>query len=155
VNAGPQGTLFGSVTPTNIADQLWEQHKIRVDRRKIDLPDPIKRVGRYDIPIELFQDVAVEVRVLVVPEGGELPPEEELEAMEAAEREREETEAEAAAESAAAVEAAVAEVEAEEAAAEAEEAAAEADEAAAETTQVAEGEEETPRTGDAESADAR
>jgi large subunit ribosomal protein L9 len=155
VNAGPQGTLFGSVTPTNIADELWEKHKIRVDRRKIDLPDPIKRVGRYDIPIELFQDVAVEVRVLVVPEGGELPPEEELEAMEAAEREREETEAEAAAESAAAVEAAVAEVEAEEAAAEAEEAAAEADEAAAETTQVAEGEEETPRTGDAESVDAR
>ena len=115
VNAGPQGTLFGSVTPTNIADELWEKHKTRVDRRKIGLPDPIKRVGRYDVPIELFQDVTVEVRVLVVPEGGELPPEEELEAMEAAEREREEAEEEAAAASAAAVDAAVAEVEAEEA----------------------------------------
>src|SRR5919198_257653 len=88
VNAGPQGTLFGSVTPTNIADQLWERRKIRVDRRKIGLPDPIKRVGRYDIPIELFQDVTVEVRVLVVPEGGELPA--EVEAEEAAEVEVEE-----------------------------------------------------------------
>jgi large subunit ribosomal protein L9 len=152
VNAGPQGTLFGSVTPTNIADELWEQHKIRVDRRKIDLPDPIKRVGRYDIPIELFQDVAVEVRVLVVPEGGELPPEEELEAMEAAEREREEAEAEAAAASAVAVEEAIAQVEAEEAVAEEEEAAAET---ADETTQDAEGEDETPRTGDAASAEER
>src|ERR671931_2247807 len=89
VKAGPTGSLFGSVTPTDIADELWEKHKVRVDRRKIGLPDPIKRVGRYDVPIELFQDVTVEVRVLVVPEGGELPPEEELEAMEAAERERE------------------------------------------------------------------
>ena len=77
VNAGPQGTLFGSVTATDIADELWQAHKIRVDRRKIELPDPIKRIGRYEIPIELFPDVSVEVRALVVPEGGELPPEAE------------------------------------------------------------------------------
>jgi large subunit ribosomal protein L9 len=77
VNAGPQGTLFGSVTATDIADELWRTRKIRVDRRKIDLPDPIKRVGRYEVPIELFTDVQVEVKTLVVPEGGELPPEEE------------------------------------------------------------------------------
>jgi hypothetical protein len=38
------------------------------------------------VPIELFQDVTAEVRTLVVPEGGELPPEKELEAMEAAEQ---------------------------------------------------------------------
>lgn len=85
VKAGPTGSLFGSVTPTDIADRLWETHKIRVDRRKIGT-DTIKRIGRYQLPIELFQDVTVEVRTLVVPEGGELPPEEELEAMEAAEQ---------------------------------------------------------------------
>jgi large subunit ribosomal protein L9 len=90
VKAGPTGALFGSVTATDIADTLWEQHKVRVDRRKIQ-SDTIKRIGRYRVPIELFQDVTAEVRTLVVPEGGELPPEEELEAMEAAER----TEAEA------------------------------------------------------------
>jgi large subunit ribosomal protein L9 len=83
VKAGPTGSLFGSVTPTDIADELWTKHKVRVDRRKIDV-ETMKRIGRYQVPIELFQDVTAEVRTLVVPEGGELPPEEELEAMEAA-----------------------------------------------------------------------
>jgi large subunit ribosomal protein L9 len=83
VNAGPRGTLFGSVTATDVADELWEVHKIRVDRRKIDLSEPIKRIGRYEIAIALFPDVDVEVKTLVVPEGGELPPEEELAAIEA------------------------------------------------------------------------
>lgn len=77
VKAGPTGSLFGSVTPTDIADEIWRARKVRVDRRKIDLPEPIKRIGRYDVPIELFTDVRVEVKTLVVPEGGELPPEEE------------------------------------------------------------------------------
>jgi large subunit ribosomal protein L9 len=93
VKAGPTGSLFGSVTPTDIADELWTKHKVRVDRRKIQ-QDTIKRIGRYQVPIELFQDVNVEVRTLVVPEGGELPPEEELEAMEAAEQAAAQTEPE-------------------------------------------------------------
>ena len=84
VKAGETGSLFGSVTPTDIAEELWTKHKVRVDRRKIGV-DTIKRIGRYQVPIELFQDVTVDVRTLVVPEGGELPPEEELEAMAAAE----------------------------------------------------------------------
>ena len=83
VKAGPTGALFGSVTPTDITDELWTKHKIRVDRRKVG-SDTIKRIGRYQVPIELFQDVTVDLRTLVVPEGGELPPEEELEAMAAA-----------------------------------------------------------------------
>jgi large subunit ribosomal protein L9 len=84
VKAGPTGSLFGSVTPTDIADELWSQAKIRVDRRKIGI-DTIKRIGRYQVPIDVFQDVRVEVKTLVVPEGGELPSDDELEAMEAAE----------------------------------------------------------------------
>jgi large subunit ribosomal protein L9 len=86
VNAGPRGRLFGSVTPTDIADELWRTRKIRVDRRKIDLPDTIKRIGRYEVPIDVFQDVRVEVKTMVVPEGGELPPDEEIAAWEAEER---------------------------------------------------------------------
>ncbi|MGH3000234.1 MAG: 50S ribosomal protein L9, partial [Gaiellaceae bacterium] len=84
VKAGPTGALFGSVTPTNIADEIWRTRKVRVDRRKIDL-DNIKRIGRYEVPIDVFQDVRVEVKTLVVPEGGELPSDEELEAMAAVE----------------------------------------------------------------------
>ena len=86
VKSGPTGSLFGSVTPTDIADQIWEKHKIRVDRKKID-SDSIRRIGRYAIPIQLFEGVTVDVRTLVIPEGGELPPVEELAAMEAAEAE--------------------------------------------------------------------
>ena len=95
VHAGPRGRLFGSVTPTDVADELWRTRKIRVDRRKIDLSEPIKRVGRYEVPMELFQDVRVEVKTLVVPEGGDLPSEDELAAWEAEER-REAAEAEGA-----------------------------------------------------------
>ena len=84
VKAGPTGSLFGSVTPTNIADEIWETSKIRVDRRKIGM-DTIKRIGRYAVPIDVFADVSVEVQTLVVPEGGELPSDEELAAMEAEE----------------------------------------------------------------------
>jgi large subunit ribosomal protein L9 len=84
VKAGPTGSLFGSVTPTDIADEIWRTRKIRVDRRKIAV-DNIKRIGRYDVPVDVFQDVRVEVKTLVVPEGGELPSDEELEAMAAAE----------------------------------------------------------------------
>ena len=109
VNAGPQGTLFGSVTSTDIVDELWRTRKIRVDRRKIEL-DPIKRIGRYAVPIAVFEDVRVEVKTLVVPIGGELPPEEELEAMEAAEAEAAAAAEAEAAEAHAEVEAAVAEV---------------------------------------------
>jgi large subunit ribosomal protein L9 len=85
VKAGPTGSLFGSVTPTDIADQIWDSKKIRVDRRKIE-SDPIKRIGRYEIPIGLFEDVRVEVKTEVIPEGGELPSEEELAELAAAER---------------------------------------------------------------------
>lgn len=103
VKAGPTGSLFGSVTPSDVADEIWRARKVRVDRRKIAI-DPLKRIGRYSVPIELFSDVHVEVKTLVVPEGGELPPEEELAALEAAE-----AEAEAAAAQEADVEHAVAE----------------------------------------------
>jgi large subunit ribosomal protein L9 len=83
VKAGPTGSLFGSVTPTDLADEIWRVAKVRVDRRKIGLGDPIKKIGRYEVPVELFTDVTVDVKTLVVPEGGELPPEEEAPAPEA------------------------------------------------------------------------
>ncbi len=91
VKAGPTGSLFGSVTPTDIADEIWNTKKIRIDRRKIE-SDPIKRIGRYEIPIGLFEDVRVEVKTEVIPEGGELPSEEKLAELEAAERAEQEAE---------------------------------------------------------------
>ena len=75
VNAGPTGSLFGSVTATNVVDRLWDEQKIRLDRRKLGM-QTIKRVGRYSVPAEIFAEVVAELRILVVPEGGELPPDE-------------------------------------------------------------------------------
>jgi large subunit ribosomal protein L9 len=146
VKSGPTGALFGSVTPTDIVDEIWREKKIRVDRRKVGI-DNIKRIGRHTVPIELFTDVDVEVETLVVPEGGELPPEEELAAMEAAVRAEEEAAAAAAQAQHEEAEELVAEAEAEEeveaeaeteADAEVEQAEAPADESAAPTDTEAE-----------------
>jgi large subunit ribosomal protein L9 len=89
VPAGETGTLFGSVTATDVAERVWESEKVRIDRRKLDLPESIKRIGRYQVPVELFADVTATLRLAVVPEGGELPPQEELDAIAAAEAEAE------------------------------------------------------------------
>ena len=120
VKAGPTGSLFGSVTATDVADKLWSDHKIRIDRRKVELGESIKRVGRHEVPVEVFTDVDATLRLEVVPEGGVA----EMEAMEAAARAEEEAAAAAAAEAAAAepegaleAEALVEELDAEEAAA--------------------------------------
>ena len=106
VQAGETGTLFGSVTATDIADRIWETQRVRIDRRKLDLPESIKRIGRYQVPLELFTDVTATLRVAVVPEGGELPPEEELQALDAEAAEAEAAEAAEAEEARAAAEAA-------------------------------------------------
>src|SRR5437763_16228145 len=117
VQAGETGTLFGSVTATDIADRIWETRRVRIDRRKLDLPESIKRIGRYEVPVELFTDVTATLRLAVVPEGGELPPEEELQALDDAAAQEEAAAAveaeQARAAEAAATEVAVAEVEAE------------------------------------------
>lgn len=102
VNAGPSGSLFGSVTATQVADRLREQEKLRVDRRKLQM-ETIKRIGRYTIAFEIFPEVTAELKVVVAPEGEELPPAEELAALEAQEAAGQES-AQAAAAQAAAVE---------------------------------------------------
>ncbi|MGH2977088.1 MAG: 50S ribosomal protein L9 [Gaiellaceae bacterium] len=136
VKAGPTGSLFGSVTPTDIADEIWSTKKVRVDRRKIET-DPIKRIGRYEIPIGLFEDVKVEVKTEVIPEGGELPSDDELAELAAAERAEEEAAAET--EPSAELEEILAEVDA-----------AEAAEAESETAESAEAEAEADETAEAE-----
>ncbi len=115
MNAGPTGSLFGSVTATDVADRLWSEQKIRVDRRKLKL-DTIKRIGRYTVPLDLFADVTVELKLVVAPEGQELPSDEELAATAEAEAAAEAAEVQAAAaEHQAAVEAEAQAIEVEEA----------------------------------------
>src|SRR5207244_11343928 len=73
VKAGPTGALFGSVTATDVADELWRTRKVRGDRRKIDLHDPIKRLGRYEVPIDVLTDVRGEAQTLAVPAARSRP----------------------------------------------------------------------------------
>ena len=62
--AGEGGTLYGSVTPIDIADFLIT-HKIEIDKRKIQLDDPIKTIGEYQVPIRLHREVTVPIKVIV------------------------------------------------------------------------------------------
>jgi large subunit ribosomal protein L9 len=63
--AGETDTLYGSVTSADIADSLAAQ-QIEIDRRKIQLPEPLKHLGEFTVPIRLYRDVVAEVRVHVV-----------------------------------------------------------------------------------------
>ncbi len=65
--AGEEGHLFGSVTAKDIADGL-ERQNYTIDRRKIQLEDPIKNVGEYKVPVRLHRDVTAEITVNVAAE---------------------------------------------------------------------------------------
>ncbi len=65
--AGEEGKLFGAVTAMDIEEAIKAQG-VAVDRKKIALDEPIKRLGEYSVQIKLFQDVAAAVKVVVEPE---------------------------------------------------------------------------------------
>ncbi len=64
--AGNEGRLFGSVTTSDVATAVQEQTGIEVDRRKLQLEDPIKSVGTHQIPTKLHPDVEFAITVEVV-----------------------------------------------------------------------------------------
>jgi len=70
---GETEALYGSVTTADIADALHARG-FEIDRRKLQLQEPIKKLGEYDIPIKLHRDVVAHVKVKVVAEGGEEKP---------------------------------------------------------------------------------
>jgi large subunit ribosomal protein L9 len=66
-NAGEEGKLFGSITSADIAERLKEQNlDFQVDKRDIELEDPIKALGVYNVPVRLHTDVKPEVKVWVI-----------------------------------------------------------------------------------------
>ena len=62
---GDEGKLFGSVTSADVAQQL-ESQGFSIEKRQIDLHEPIKALGVYRIPIRLHADVKPEIRVWVI-----------------------------------------------------------------------------------------
>jgi len=66
--AGENDQLFGSVTSKDIADGLAAQN-YTIDRRKIQLDEPIKQLGEFKVPVRLHKDVTVEITVVVAKEA--------------------------------------------------------------------------------------
>jgi large subunit ribosomal protein L9 len=73
--AGDSGKLFGSVTAAQIADEI-EAAGIKVDRRRIDLRDPIKEVGEHKVAVKLLRELVAHLSITVVAEGGPSPEDE-------------------------------------------------------------------------------
>ncbi len=67
MKAGEGDKLFGSVTAADIADRLGSEG-FTVDKRAVELPEPIKALGAYKVPVRLHADVKPEIRVWVVKE---------------------------------------------------------------------------------------
>ena len=65
--AGENDQLFGSVTAKDVADALALQN-YTIDRRKVQLEEPIKQLGEFKVPVRLHKDVTAEVTVMVVKE---------------------------------------------------------------------------------------
>lgn len=83
--AGAEGKLFGSVTSAQIAEHLAERG-FEIDRRRIELKEPIKEVGEHQVPIRLHREIQASVKLIVIADGTPAP-EESLEAEDLDDRE--------------------------------------------------------------------
>lgn len=64
------GKLYGRITAQDIANAIEKELGVKLDKRKVNLVDPIKSLGEYDVPLKLHRDVSVPVKVNIVGEEG-------------------------------------------------------------------------------------
>jgi len=64
--AGADGRLFGSVTSQDIATAIREARGLRIDKKNVHLPEPIKNVGTYMVVVEVVDDVTATIKTMVV-----------------------------------------------------------------------------------------
>ena len=92
--SGEQGALYGSVTSMDIAEALQERG-YDIDRHRLHLREPLKRVGEFTVPLRLHREVSIDLQVKIVPEGevivGHLTPEQEAELRKQVEPKQEES----------------------------------------------------------------
>ena len=69
MRAGANNRLYGSVTGTMVADALAEETGVPIERRLVQLDDPIREVGIYEIPIRLYTDVNASIKLTVYATG--------------------------------------------------------------------------------------
>lgn len=63
--AGEGGRLFGSITSKDVCEALKTQHNIAIDKKKLQMSQPIKALGTFSVKIKLYQDVSAELAVKV------------------------------------------------------------------------------------------
>ncbi|RJS60951.1 50S ribosomal protein L9 [Bacillus sp. PK3_68] len=66
--SGEGGRLFGSVTTKQIAEELKKTHNIKIDKRKMDLPEGIRALGYTNVPVKLHNEVSATLKVHVTEE---------------------------------------------------------------------------------------
>lgn len=64
-SAGADGKLYGSVTSSDIAEELKKQHSLEVDRRKIQMDGALKAYGAYDLDVKLYPEISGKIHVIV------------------------------------------------------------------------------------------
>jgi len=63
--AGPEGRLFGSVTPKEIVEAIKEARGIRLDRKDVHIEEPIRQVGTYTITVDVHDGVTADVKTII------------------------------------------------------------------------------------------
>ena len=66
--AGEGGRIFGSITSKDISEALMEQHKLSVDKKKIQLDNPVKQTGELTVDVKLYPEVTSKLKITVVAE---------------------------------------------------------------------------------------
>ena len=66
VKAGENGKIFGSITSKEIADTLKEEYKIDIDKKRIDLKEPIKTLGNFSVSVKLYEGVTGILRIQII-----------------------------------------------------------------------------------------
>lgn len=65
LKVGSEDKVFGAITNDDIATALRLQHQVEVDRRKIELKDPLKQLGEHQVPLRLHRDVSAHINLII------------------------------------------------------------------------------------------
>jgi large subunit ribosomal protein L9 len=65
LKVGTEDKVFGAITNEDIATALRLQHQVEVDRRKIELKDPLKQLGEHKVPLRLHRDVTAHINLII------------------------------------------------------------------------------------------
>lgn len=66
VKAGENGKIFGSITSKEIAVELKKQHEIEIDKKKINLKEPIKELGTFTVDVKLYEGIIGKLKIDII-----------------------------------------------------------------------------------------